>query len=100
MGYRKAEVNFLDAVTLKPGIREALLELAHVLYRAGKLDEAKNQTTDIPLLSTSVFKKIDNLEIWLEDFDAKRFYIPSKTVSEMKRQVAELENPKSGQQQF
>lgn len=41
MDYQQAEVNLLDAVTLTPKIKEALLELADVLYQEGKLDEAK-----------------------------------------------------------
>ncbi len=41
MKYPEAEVNFKDAVTLRPRIKEALVELIDILYRLGKLEEAK-----------------------------------------------------------
>ncbi len=47
------------------------------------------QTVDLPLLSAAVFKNIDNLEIWMEDFDDKKFYISGKEVADMQRKVAE-----------
>lgn len=40
MDYPKAEMNLRDAVTLAPKIKEALLELADVLYQQNKLEEA------------------------------------------------------------
>lgn len=40
MDYSRAEANLRDAVTLSPKIKEALLELADVLYQQGKLEEA------------------------------------------------------------
>ena len=47
------------------------------------------QTVDLPLLSAAVFKNIDNLEIWMEDFDDKKFYISGKEIADMQRKVAE-----------
>jgi tetratricopeptide (TPR) repeat protein len=41
MDLPKAETNLRDAVTLTPKIKEALLELADVLYQQEKLDESK-----------------------------------------------------------
>ncbi len=40
MDYPKAEMNLRDAVTLVPKIKEALIELADVLYQQNKLEEA------------------------------------------------------------
>lgn len=39
--YPKALENFRDAVTLKPGIREALVEIIDVAFELGKIEEAK-----------------------------------------------------------
>ncbi len=41
MKYPEAAANFKDAVTLTPKIKEALVELIDMLYRMGKLKEAK-----------------------------------------------------------
>lgn len=41
MEYEKALINFQDAVTLTPKIKEALIELIDVNLQLGKLDEAK-----------------------------------------------------------
>ena len=39
--YEDAIINFRDAVTLKPRIKEALIELINCLYKVGRLKEAK-----------------------------------------------------------
>ncbi len=41
MDYPKAAVHLQDAVSLKPGVREALVELTDTFYQLGKLEEAK-----------------------------------------------------------
>lgn len=41
MLYPEAAANFRDAVTLKPRIKEALVELIDALYRLGKLEKAR-----------------------------------------------------------
>jgi predicted negative regulator of RcsB-dependent stress response/predicted porin len=42
LDFPKAEENLRDAVTLTPKIKEALLDLADVLYQQGKLEESKH----------------------------------------------------------
>jgi tetratricopeptide (TPR) repeat protein len=41
MNYKDAAANFRDAVTLKPPVKEAVVELIEVLYNLGELQEAK-----------------------------------------------------------
>jgi len=41
MDYPQASVHLEAAVTLTPRVKEALLELADVMYQLGKLEEAK-----------------------------------------------------------
>ncbi|MBI4632764.1 MAG: tetratricopeptide repeat protein [Deltaproteobacteria bacterium] len=41
LDYEKAVANLRDAVTLPPGVKNALVELIGVLYETGKTDEAK-----------------------------------------------------------
>jgi len=41
MNYKDAASNFRDAVTLKPSVKEAVVELIEVLYNLGELQEAK-----------------------------------------------------------
>jgi tetratricopeptide (TPR) repeat protein len=41
MNYKDAVANFRDAVTLKPPIKDAVVELIEVLYNLGELQEAK-----------------------------------------------------------
>src|SRR4030065_2701193 len=41
MNYKEASANFRDAVTLKPPVKDAVVELIEVLYNLGELQEAK-----------------------------------------------------------
>ena len=41
MNYKDAAANFRDAVTLKPPVKDAVVELIEVLYNLGELQEAK-----------------------------------------------------------
>lgn len=47
------------------------------------------ETADLPMIEIGVITRINNLRIWLTDFNDRRYYLADKDIAEAKRKVEE-----------
>lgn len=91
MNYKEASINFMDAINLKPSVKDAIVELIEVLYNLNELKEAKDwlsisEKEDIKPAQTAFLKGLillkedGNLEA-IKSFEKSKQLDPSLTTA-------------------